>query len=235
MRILITGASRGIGRDAVLALAEDPNHRILALSRNTQGLMELQEEAMQRHGSGQRVQILPFDLEQPDWHTLQAALGVLGGVDVLINNAGLLISRPFAELSDADWDALFAVNFFGAVRLIRTVLPQLQQGNRPHIVNISSMGGYQGSSKFPGLSAYSASKAALANLTECLAEELKDSGIAVNCLALGAVGTEMLTAAFPGYQAPVTSSEMGEFLAYFATRGHHFFNGKILPVSVTTP
>ena len=97
------------------------------------------------------------------------------------------------------------------------------------------MGGFQGSSKFPGLSAYSASKAALANLTECLAEELKEKNICANCLALGAVQTEMLETAFPGYVAPVKSREMASFIAYFATRGHQFYNGKILPVSVSTP
>ena len=97
------------------------------------------------------------------------------------------------------------------------------------------MGGFQGSSKFPGLSAYSASKAALGNLTECLAEEFKEMGIAVNALALGAVKTEMLEEAFPGYVPPVNAQEMAGFMANFATSGHHFFNGKILPVSVSTP
>jgi NAD(P)-dependent dehydrogenase (short-subunit alcohol dehydrogenase family) len=97
------------------------------------------------------------------------------------------------------------------------------------------MGGVQGSSKFPGLSAYSSSKSALSGLTECLAEELKTKNIAVNCLALGAVQTEMLAKAFPGYKAPVTPSQMAEFICDFALKGQHFFNGKIIPVSSSTP
>jgi NAD(P)-dependent dehydrogenase (short-subunit alcohol dehydrogenase family) len=107
--------------------------------------------------------------------------------------------------------------------------------NKAHIVNISSMGGFQGTSKFPGLSAYSSSKAALSGLTECLAEELKDKNIAVNCLAIGAVQTEMLAKAFPGYKAPLSAKQMAEFICNFSLTGHLYFNGKIIPVSSTTP
>jgi len=104
-----------------------------------------------------------------------------------------------------------------------------------HIVNISSMGGFQGSSKYPGMAVYSASKAALANLTEGLASEYAKDGIAFNCLALGAVQTEMLEQAFPGYKAPVSADDMANFISWFALAGHMFFNGKILPVSVSNP
>jgi NAD(P)-dependent dehydrogenase (short-subunit alcohol dehydrogenase family) len=104
-----------------------------------------------------------------------------------------------------------------------------------HIVNIGSMGGYQGSVKFPGLSAYSASKAALHTLTECLALELNDLEIKVNCLAIGSAQTEMLETAFPGYQSPVMAFEMGKYIADFAITGHRFYNGKVLPVASTTP
>ena len=97
------------------------------------------------------------------------------------------------------------------------------------------MGGFQGSSKFPGLSLYSASKGAVAVLTEAMAEEFKDEGISVNCLALGAVQTEMLEEAFPGYKAPLSADEMGKYIAGFALTGNRYFNGKILPVSVSTP
>ena len=96
---------------------------------------------------------------------------------------------------------MMETNFFGPASIIRIVKPLMPAGS--HIVNISSMGGFQGSAKFNGLSYYSASKAAIACLSECLAEEFKDSGVSVNCLALGAVQTEMLREAFPGYKAPV--------------------------------
>ncbi|MCK7533451.1 MAG: SDR family oxidoreductase [Marinilabiliales bacterium] len=95
-----------------------------------------------------------------------------------------------------------------------------------HIVNISSMGGYQGSSKYKGLSYYSASKAAISCLSECLAGEFSGTGITVNCLALGAVQTEMFEEAFPGSQAPVSTMEMAQFIVNFALNGNRFFNGK---------
>jgi NAD(P)-dependent dehydrogenase (short-subunit alcohol dehydrogenase family) len=104
-----------------------------------------------------------------------------------------------------------------------------------HIINISSMGGFQGSSKYRGLSYYSASKAAIACLSECLAEEFSESGIRVNCLALGSVQTEMLAEAFPGYKAPVDASEMAHFISDFALNGSKYFNGKIIPVAINNP
>lgn len=232
MKILITGATRGIGRDTALLLAA-AGHQVLVLGRTETALTELQAKAAAA-GSGAIIP-LTFDLNTSEPQMLENAIRQMSGLDVLINNAGLLINKPFDDLSPADWQACFQTNFFSVVALIRLVLPFLQTAGGAHIVNIGSMGGVQGSAKFNGLAAYSASKAALANLTECLAEEFREQKIAVNCLSLGAVQTEMLSAAFPGYQAPVTSRSMGEFLAWFAIEGHRFFNGKILPVSVSTP
>ena len=116
------------------------------------------------------------------------------------------------------------------IQALLTLFPK-----QSHILTISSMGGLQGSAKFSGLSLYSASKGALAVLTECLAEELSEQEIKCNCLALGAVQTEMLSKAFPGYTAPLNPEEMAEFIVEFALHGHRYFNGKILPVSLTTP
>lgn len=234
MKIIVTGASRGIGFDAALTMATAGGHTVLALSRKARALEDLVDRARALRADA-AITCLPFDLSQPDRKKLLEVVEKMGGVDILINNAGHLVNKPFDKLSAADWQQCFSVNLFGAVELIRLLLPALVKSRRGHILNIGSMGGFQGSSKFPGLSAYSASKAALANLTECLAEEFKGKGVAVNCLALGAVATEMLQEAFPGYQAPLTSKQMGEFVAYFATNGHQFFNGKILPVSVSTP
>ena len=103
------------------------------------------------------------------------------------------------------------------------------------MVNISSIGGIQGSLKFPGLSAYSSAKGALGILTECLAAELADKHISFNCLALGSVQTEMFKRAFPDYTAQLLPHEISSFIADFALNGNKYFNGKILPVSVSTP
>lgn len=234
MNYIITGASRGIGYDLALALASQKGNKVLAISRRAEKLLQLQDEVAKCAEPG-KLDFLSYDLTNPDEESLLACVEDMGGVDVLVNNAGSLVKKPFLELRSFDWQQMFDTNFFGPMALIRSLFPILKKSSRAHIVNISSMGGYQGSSKFSGLSAYSASKAALGNLTECLAEEFAESGIAVNCLALGAVQTEMLGEAFPGYTAPVDSASMASFVAYFATEGSRFFNGKVLPVSLSTP
>ena len=154
-------------------------------------------------------------------------------VDVLINNAGSLINKPFMEISSSEFEAVFKVNVFAVATLTRLMLPIMNP--KGHVLNISSMGGVQGSAKFPGLSAYSSSKGALIILTELLAEEFKESGPSFNALALGAVQTEMLEEAFPGYQAPVTAAQMADHIINFAFNGNQFYNGKVLPVSSSTP
>lgn len=230
MNILITGASRGIGYDTVKVLAKDPKNKIIALSRNESSMKELAKVV-----APNTIQILPLDLTNFDEVYLYSALSEIESIDLLVNNAGLLINKSFEELSIEEWKNIFDVNVFGIVHLIKALLPKLKHRDGAHILNISSMGGVQGSSKFPGLSAYSASKAAVINMTECLAEELKEDHIKVNCLALGAVQTEMLAEAFPDYKAPLTSQEMANYISWFALNGHHFHNGKVIPVAVSTP
>ncbi|MDB5153013.1 MAG: family NAD(P)-dependent oxidoreductase [Mucilaginibacter sp.] len=178
---------------------------------------------------------MAFDIVHDDYHDLLQFVNshLDSRVDILINNAGILINKPFTELLETDFVEMLQSNFIGHVRIIQSLLPLMPAGS--HIVNIGSMGGVQGSAKFPGLSAYSASKAALHTLTECLAQELTEQQIKVNCLALGSAQTEMLEKAFPGYESPVMAFEMGKYIADFALTGHRFFNGKVLPVAVTTP
>ncbi len=229
--ILITGASKGIGFETVKLFLQQANCRVIAISRNIKSLVEFANTL----DESDRLIPISFDITKDNHGELAAHLSDCEQIDILINNAGLLINKPFAGLSIEDWRTLFEVNVFGPVKLIQYVLPLLQKAPKAHIVNIGSMGGFQGSSKFGGLSAYSASKAALANLSECLAGELAGSGIASNCLCLGAVNTEMLQQAFPGYQAPLNGEEMAEFLVDFSSTGHRFFNGQVIPVALTNP
>ncbi|GAA4467850.1 SDR family oxidoreductase [Nemorincola caseinilytica] len=230
MNIVITGASRGIGYHTALELAKDPANRVIALSRNTAALDVLRSNAP--HGN---IYIFPADLATSTVADLEAILAPCEEVDVLINNAGVLMNKPFAMTDMGMWQRTFEANLFGTVKMVQAAIPLMQKSAVAHIVNIGSMGGVQGTSKFPGLAAYSASKAAIANLTECLAEELKPLNIKVNCLALGAVNTEMLNEAFPGYQAPVGAEEMARMVAHFCLHNHRFMNGKIVPVSTSTP
>jgi len=117
---------------------------------------------------------------------------------------------------------------------VQAALPKIIQ-NGGHIVNISSVGGFQGSVKFAGLSAYSTSKAAVCSFTELFAEEYKETQVKMNCLCLGAAQTEMLNEAFPGYEAPVSAEKMAEYIVNFTLTAHEWMNGKIIPVSLSTP
>ncbi len=154
-------------------------------------------------------------------------------VDVLIHNAGLLVNKPFMELANEDFLKVYQVNVFGVAALTQICIPFMVKGS--HVVTISSMGGIQGSMKFAGLAAYSSSKGAVITLSELLAEEYKEHGFSFNVLALGAVNTEMLQEAFPGYKASISPKEMANYIVDFALNGNKFYNGKVLQVSATTP
>ena len=223
--IIITGTSRGIGLQMARLFAEE-GHNVLALSRNTGPVAEM-KQALIAH--------FPFDITQSaDIERVTEYIRTnWGQVDFLVNNAGWLLNKPFLETTAQEFEAVYQVNVFGVAALIKAVVPFMHSDG--HVVNVSSMGGVQGSAKFPGLSAYSSSKGALITLTELLAEEYKETGPAFNVLALGAVQTEMLEEAFPGYQAPLSALEMAAYIKGFALNGHQYYNGKVLPVSKSTP
>jgi NAD(P)-dependent dehydrogenase (short-subunit alcohol dehydrogenase family) len=233
MNIIITGASSGIGFETALEFTLNTQNTVVCIARSADKLRKLLEIAK---GITPECTLLPveFDIVNDDYRALIPFLKErLGTVDILINNAGTLVNKPFLETSAADMWQMLESNVMGHFNMIQNVVPFMSAGS--HIVNIGSMGGFQGSVKFSGLSAYSSSKAALHTLTECLAQELVETGIKINCLALGSAQTEMLEMAFPGYQSPVMAFEMGKYIADFAKTGHRFFNGKTLPVAVTTP
>lgn len=233
MNIIITGASSGIGFETALEFALDSRNKIVCIARSADKLRKLLEIAK---GLNPECTLLPveFDLVNDSYEALIPFLKEhLGTIDILINNAGSLINKPLLETTAEDLNTMLQSNVISHFKMTRNTLPLMQKGS--HIVNIGSMGGYQGSAKFAGLAAYSASKGALHTLTECLATELSEAGIKVNCLALGSAQTEMLATAFPGYESPVLAFEMGKYVADFAKTGHKFFNGKILPVALSTP
>ena len=264
MNILITGASRGIGFETAKLLAVR-GHAVLAIARDDKALEHLRNETEKlKHGA--KIHTSVFDLSSGNIsafveHTVRPLFPRL---DVLINNAGSLINKPFEKISRTELEGIYRVNVFSVFELVQSLLPLFTSGvslsttssvevtgerigerlsqkrvgvqaQGAHILNISSIGGITGTSKFPGLSAYSSSKGALSILTECLALELKEKNIAVNALALGAVQTEMLYKAFPNYKAPLSAKQMAEYIADFAVSGQKYFNGKVLPVSLSTP
>jgi short-subunit dehydrogenase len=227
--IVINGGTRGIGLEVVKYLAKDLSNQIVVTGRNEKTLRSLVSQY--NNVKSFTLDISSFDANSHDFMNMISS--VYKEVNILINLAGFLTAKDFMETSVEEARLTMETNFFGPALLIKNLKPLMSEGS--HIVNISSMGGFQGSVKFKGLSYYSASKAAISCLTECLANEFSESRISVNCLALGAVQTEMLNEAFPGYKAPVEAHEMAEFISEFALSGHKFFNGKILPVAVGTP
>lgn len=234
MNIIITGASSGIGFESVLELILNNDNKVIALARSEEKLRKLYEIAK---GLNPDCAVYParFDIVHDDYANglIPFVKSKMEHVDILINNAGMLLNKPFMETTAIDFAELLQSNLLGTVKMIQSIVPLMPAGS--HIVNIGSMGGFQGSAKFSGLSAYSASKGALHSLSECLAMELAAYGVKVNCLALGSAQTEMLEQAFPDYQSPVAAFEMGKYVADFALTGHKFFNGKIIPVAVGTP
>lgn len=222
--IIITGTSRGIGFELAQLFA-DEGHRVLAISRNPRPILEVNHS---------NIATFSCDLcVQDDYRKVEEFIAEWEQVDILINNAGTLLNKPFLETTTEDFEAVYKVNVFAIAELTRLVLPKMPKEG--HVVTISSMGGIQGSMKFPGLSAYSSSKGAVITLTELWAEEFKETGPSFNALAIGAVQTEMLAEAFPGYQAPLSAKEMAAYIKDFALIGNQFYNGKVLQVSSSTP
>lgn len=231
LNLLITGASSGVGFATALHLADHPENRVFALARSAQRLQELQTR------SQGRINTLVFDLTKDEPSVLVEWLTGAGveALHGLVHNAGFLINRSFADITETELELSYRTNLMAPFRITQALLGKLRSANGAHVLHISSVGGVQGSVKFPGLSAYSSSKGALAVLTECLACELEPDKIRVNCLALGAVQTEMLSQAFPGYTAPMGPEEMAKCVSWMLCEGHRYFNGKILPASISTP
>ncbi len=227
MNIVITGCSKGIGAELVKLLSE--NHNVYGLSRDLVSLEKLQFSL----SNPSNFYFIQSDITHLNKEVVNSWINV-DSIDVLINNAGLLVNKPFNDISYQDYKEVMDVNFWGAYYLSQLLLDKLSI-SKGQIINISSMGGVNFSSKFPGLSLYSSSKGALTILSECLAEELKPYGIRVNALALGAVQTEMLNKAFPGYKANISPEEMAQYIINFVNSGGNIMNGQVIKVTNSNP
>lgn len=231
MNIIVIGGTRGIGKEIVKLISEDKDNQVMATGRNEDSLRDLVQSSRHDNVSSAWIDLSAFDGQKESFK--EQVYGCFSKIDIMINSAGALTVKEFLKTGEHEARQMMETNFFGPASVIRLLAPLMARGS--HIVNISSMGGFQGSSKYGGLSYYSASKAALACLSECLSGEFRDAGISVNCLALGSVQTEMFENAFPGARAQVNAREMAEFIVGFALNGHKFFNGKVLPVAISNP
>lgn len=233
MNVLITGAGKGIGLELVKQFSKKGANNIIALSRNVDRLKSISDQLSKKNTD---LHYYPIDFLSPLFkEQIKDIINSFNfNIDILINNAGLLSNKPFTDYEVEEIKEMYQVNVFSPLQLVQ-VLINKQANEECHVVSIGSMGGYQGSAKFPGLSIYSSSKAAMANITECLAEEYKNTRFKFNCLALGSVQTEMFSEAFPEFQAQLFPEQIAEYIVQFSLSGGHYYNGKILPVSKSTP
>jgi short-subunit dehydrogenase len=233
MNVIITGAGQGIGKSLATRFAREKRINLYLISRSVEKLARVSDECNTINPDA-KVTVLPFDIDRALIENLPDELNIKH-VDILINNAGLLIKKDFSKITTDEMMDMITTNFLAPASLINKLLDRMGGELPTHVVNIGSMAGFQGSKKFYGLSIYSAAKAAIGSLTECLAEEYTGKNIYFNCLAIGSVQTEMLASAFPGIKAPVKPEQMADFIADFALNGFRFMNGKVLPVALTTP
>ena len=220
--ILVTGTSSGIGHQICIQAAK-MNYYVISVSRNIEPLKDI---------GG--IESFAIDITNKD--SVDEFIANLKSrkikIDILINNAGYLVSELFGDTTYESFKKTFDVNVFGLAEITRSLIPIINSDG--HVINISSIGGVNGSKKFPGLSAYSSSKAAVIALTEVLAEE-HQNGPSFNVLALGAVQTKMLKEAFPDYNADTKPEEMAKYILDFAINGNKLFNGKLISVSNSNP
>ena len=222
--IIITGTSSGIGLELAKFFIKS-KHNVLAISRNNSDLRSLNLKGLYA---------VDFDITNYErYNSLNKYLNNFENVDVLINNAGLLVNKPFEDTSLEDFQKVYSTNVFSVAMLTKFLIKRMN--NRSNVVNISSIGGVGGTLKFPGLAAYSSSKGALNILTEMLAEEYKEQGIHFNSLALGSVQTKMLNKAFPGFKASTSAQDMAKYIYDFSMEGYKLINGKVISISSTTP
>lgn len=234
MNCIVTGASRGIGREVVIQLINE-GHKVFAISRNIEKLEQIRLKIKDEYSGNLHIRKCDLskreDLDELD----KRVRAEFSELNILINNAGQLVNKPIIDLSEEDFNHVYKTNVWAPFNLVQRNLHLLDGEHYAHIVNISSVGGVQGSVKFPGLSLYSSSKGALNVLTECIAEELKETNIKCNALALGAVQTEMLEEAFPGYIANISPVEMAKYVCKFAINDGMYLNGKIFSINSSTP
>lgn len=220
---VITGGGRGIGFALVKAFLSDPEYNVIATSRNVAELKKIIDP---------RLTVIQGDLNLDYIFIKDQILSSSRSITTLINNAALVLNKPLLEVADTDLINVMETNFHVPYKLIRDLYGRFKEGT--HIINVSSMSGFQGSKKFKGLTLYSASKAALASLAECVAEEWKDKSIYCNCLALGAVDTDMIKVSIPSMKPHISADQMAQYIYEFSQKGHHFYNGQVLPVTLST-
>lgn len=209
--VLITGGGSGIGA-ACAAEFFRRGRPVVIIGRTASRL----KETARRIGGGDRVLALAGQAGDESFacRAFAAARKRFGSVDILVNNAAVLVKKPFLETSAAEWDATMRTNLRGPFLFSREFLRAAKPGRA--IINIGSLAGVHGTAKFTGLSAYTVSKYAITGLTAALAVEARPLGVAVFCVAPGAVNTQMLRKAAPGLKAGAVPADIARVVVELA-------------------
>jgi short-subunit dehydrogenase len=224
--IIITGVSSGIGQEILNNLKlDDSIGSVFAItSQPTDAKLAVDG----------KIRFIPIDYSNAE--SIDKLSSIIGDIPIhgVILNAGLLDKVKQGTIDHKQLLGTFNVNTFYPILILQAINNNIISG-KAHVIGIGSMGGFQGASKFPGLSIYSASKSALSTFIECYAQEMFNNGVRANTLALGAVNTKMLNKAFPGYEAPVNAKDISKYILDFLFHGGDFITGKVIPVSLVNP
>jgi NAD(P)-dependent dehydrogenase (short-subunit alcohol dehydrogenase family) len=222
---IVTGASSGIGR-ATAELLAARGAQVVVFSRNAAALAELVR--------GHEASMLAVAGDVADADAIERLFAEtesrFGSCELLVNNAGMIDPKPLIDVTPDEWDRMFAVNVRGTYLASRRALPAMIANGRGAIVNVASISGVAGPEKFPGFVSYCASKAAVIELTEALAVEVKQHGVRVNCISPGSVDTKMWANASGGAPASMTPHEIAESILFLASNASRPMNGQNLNV-----
>lgn len=222
---IVTGASRGIGRATATALTRRGVH-VALVARDRNALAEVETTL---HGGGARLITAPADVRDAAEveAIVEAAERNLGPIDLLVNNAGVVLRRPVVETEEADWDLVLDVNLKGAFLCTKAVLPSMIARKRGRIVNVSSISGTLGT---PELSAYCASKWGLIGFTKATAEEVRPHGVQIYAVSPGSVNTAMLREGSPGAEPDMEPDDVAQLIVYLATDAPDAMTGAAVDV-----
>ena len=230
IRVIVTGGSRGIGAACVRRFAEE-GARVAFIYRNS----EKEAEELARLTGARPVR---GDLSDSasSANAMSEAMDIIGGIDVLVNNAGIAQFKLFDAITDGEWDRMIETDLGGVFRASRAAVPKMLSQKSGVIINISSMWGQVGASCE---AAYSATKGAVIALTKSLAKELGPSHIRVNCVSPGLILTDMCASLSPDTletlreETPLgrhgTPEDVAQALVYLS--GAEFVTGQVLPVN----
>ncbi|MDR1240342.1 MAG: 3-oxoacyl-ACP reductase FabG [Oscillospiraceae bacterium] len=230
---VITGASRGIGRETAKELASEGFKILINYKKNRDLAEELAEEIISNGGEALPIQADISIPEEAEYLIENAEK--FGEIDVLVNNAGICLQKVFQDVTKEEWQKLFDTNVGGAINCCASAVKRMIPRKHGKIINISSIWGICGASTEVH---YSASKAAIIGLTKALAKELGPSGIRVNCVAPGIINTDMnknisdeifneLTEQTP-LKRIGTASDVAKIIRFLASSPSNFITGQII-------